>query len=126
MPRKVRTLLLALVVIFVLAMMTVLFWFVGRTPPASPLPNPNGYDDFLNAAALLTGDVGNASTLHHDGLRALVSTNAEPLRLLRLGLTRGCSVPTDFAMTNVAGLLGDLANLTQVRQQEGLNRFFQG
>ena len=63
MSRKVRTLLLALMVIFVLAMLTVVFLFVGRTPPPPPLPNPNGYDDFLKAAALLTGDVGNASTL---------------------------------------------------------------
>ena len=69
------------------AMLTVVFLFVGRTSPPSPLPNPNGYDDFLKAAALLTGNVGNASTLDHEGLRALVSTNAESLRLLRLGLT---------------------------------------
>jgi len=122
MPRKVRTLLLALTVIFVLAMLTVLFLFVGRTAPPSPLPNPNGYDDFLKAAALLTGDVGNASTLDHDGLRALVSTNSESLRLLRLGLTRGCSVPTDSAMTNISGLLGDLANLkslARLLEEEG-------
>jgi hypothetical protein len=75
------------------------------------LPNPNGYDDFLQAAAALTGDIGNSSTLDHDGLRALVSTNAEALRLLRLGLTRNCSVPTDSAMTNVAGMVTDLPRL---------------
>jgi hypothetical protein len=122
MPRKVRTLLLALVALFLVATLTVLFLFVGRTPPPPPLPNPNGYDDFLNAAALLTGDVGNASTLDHDSLRALVSTNSEPLRLLRLGLTRGCSVPTDSAMTNISGLLGDLANLkslARLLEEEG-------
>jgi hypothetical protein len=122
MPRKTRTLLLALVVIFVLAMLTVFFLFVGRTPPPPPLPKPNGYDDFLNAAAVLTGDVGNASALDHDGLRALVSTNAESLRLLRLGLTRGCSVPTDSAMTNMAGLLSDMASLkslARLLEEEG-------
>jgi hypothetical protein len=84
---------------------------MGQPPAPPPLPSPNGYNDFLKAAALLTGDVNNASTLDHDGLQALVSTNAESLRLIRLGLSRGCSVPTDSAMTNIAGVLADLPNL---------------
>jgi hypothetical protein len=111
MLQRFRKPLLALAVISVLAILTVLFLARGRTPPLPPLPNPNGYDDFLKAAALLTGDVSNASTLDHDGLRALMSTNAEPLRLIRLGLTRDCSVPTDSAMTNISGVLADLAGL---------------
>jgi len=121
MSRKAPTLLFALVVVFILATLMVLFLLVGRTPP-TPRPNPNGYDDFLKAAALLTGDVGNASALDHDGLRALVSTNSELLRRLRLGLTRGCSVPTESAMTNISGLLGDLANfksLALLLEEEG-------
>jgi len=122
MPRKVPTLLLALVVISVLAMLAVLVLFVGRTPPTPPLPNPNGYDDFMKAAGLLTGDVSNASALDHDSLRALMSTNSESLRLLRLGLTRGCSLPTDSATTNMSGLLSDLANsksLVRLFEEEG-------
>jgi hypothetical protein len=121
MSRKARTLLLALVVVLVLATLTMLCLLVGGTPP-TPLPNPNGYNDFLTAAGLLTGDISNASALDHDGLRALVSTNSESLRLLRLGLTRGCSVPTDSAMTNMTGLLSDLANLkslVRLLEEEG-------
>jgi hypothetical protein len=38
MPRKVRTLLLALVAIFVLAMLSVPAFSVGRTPPRLPCP----------------------------------------------------------------------------------------
>lgn len=106
MPRKTRTLLLALPAIFVLALLTVFFLSVGRPPPRAPLPNPNGYDDFLKAGTLLTGDVFNASTLDHDSLRALVSTNSESLRLLRLGLTRQCALDTDAAMTNFSGMVG--------------------
>jgi hypothetical protein len=122
MSRKIPALLFALVVVFLLATLTVLFLLVGRTSPAPPLPNPNGYDDFLKAAAVLTGDVGNASALDHDGLKALVSTNSESLRLLRLGLTRGCSLPTESAMTNISGLLSDLANLkslVRLLEEEG-------
>ena len=121
MPRKIPRLLLALVVVFVLATLTVLFLLVGGTPP-TPLPNPNGYDDFLKAATALTGDVGNASALDHDSLRALLATNSESLRLLRLGLTCTCSVPTESAMTNITGLLGDLANLkslARLLEEEG-------
>ena len=95
MPRKSHSLLLALMVVFALAMVTVVFLSENRNPPPRPLPNPNGYDDFLKAAALLSGDVGNASALDHDGLRALVSTNSESLRLARLGLSRQCALPAD-------------------------------
>jgi hypothetical protein len=111
MPQKTCRLLLALALVTGLAFLTVLFISGGRTPPRPPLPNPNGYDDFLKAAASLTGVVGKDWTLDHDGLRALVSTNSESLRLLRLGFTRDCSVPADSAMTNVPGMMSDLARL---------------
>jgi hypothetical protein len=120
MLRKARTLLLALVVIFVLATLTVSFLSVSRPPPPPPLPNPNGYDDFLKAAALLT--VGDAFTLDHEALQALVSTNTESLRLLRLGLTRQCALPADSAMTNDWGMLRDfiaMKRLTQLLTAEG-------
>jgi hypothetical protein len=116
MPRKTRTLLLASVVMFVVAILTALFLPVGGTPPRPPVPNPNGYDDFLKAAALLAGDVGNASTLDHNGLGALVSSNSESLGLLRLGLTRQCALPAGVAMTNSSGLLGSLAAMKQLAQ----------
>jgi hypothetical protein len=116
MLRKARTLRLALVAVFLLAMLAVLFLTLGRTPPPVPLPNPNGYDDFLKGASLVAGNVGNADTLDHEALRALVSTNAESLRLLRLGLTRHCALPADSAMTNVSGMLNDLAAMKQLVQ----------
>jgi hypothetical protein len=116
MPRRVRVLLLASAVIVVLTTLTVLLLTVDRLPPLPPLPNPNGYDDFLKAAALLTGDAGNASTLRHEALRALVSANSESLRLLRLGLTRQCAFPAASAMTNVSGMLSDLAAMKRLGQ----------
>ena len=100
----------------VLLMLTLLVVSTGRTRSFPPLPNPNGYDDFLKAAALLTGDVGKDLTLDHDGLRSLVSTNSESLRLVRLGLTRDCSVPTESAMRNVAGMLTDMSDLKRLVQ----------
>jgi hypothetical protein len=117
-----RKLLLALAVFVVGILLAALAITLSGPPTRSPLPNPNGYNDFLKAAAVLTGDVGNASTLAHDDLRALVSTNAESLRLLRLGLTRGCSAPTDSAMRNVPGMMSDLASfksLARLLEEEG-------
>jgi hypothetical protein len=113
MGRKNRTLLFALVLASVLIALAV-FILIGRTASPPPLPNPNGYDDFLKASVALSGDVNNARTLEHDDLRALVSTNAESLRLLRLGLTRDCCLPTESAMTNLTGVLADLSNLKSV------------
>jgi hypothetical protein len=64
----------------------------------------------------LTGTPIDSTTLDHEALQALVSTNAESLRLLRLGLTRQCALPADSAMTNVSGMLGDLAAMKQLAQ----------
>ena len=111
MPRKIRAWLLALGVIFVLAMVTVLFLFVGRTPPSPPLPNPNGYDDFRRAGQAVAGNLDEFSDLDHEGLRALVVSNAEALRMLRVGLTHRCAVPTDAAIANLAAVNHDLIAL---------------
>ena len=44
----------------------------------------------------------------------MVSTNAEPLRLLRLGLTRQCVMPMDSALTNAAGSMNQLARMKRL------------
>src|SRR5262249_11416740 len=106
MPRRVRIfVLLAVAVILAIGAWTVL------KPPAPisfPLPNPNGYDDLVKAAGALTGDFGDYQTLGEEPLSALVATNTEALRLVRLGLTRTCSVPTDLLITNFQGFMGEL------------------
>ena len=109
-----RILALCAVALALLGLVALLGFFSSRPPPPTPLPNPNGYDDFLQAAASLTGDVGNSSTFDQDMLREFVAANAEPLRLLRLGLTRHCSVPTDEVMTNFPATINNLARLKQL------------
>src|SRR3569832_1425630 len=110
MARKTRILVLSLVVVSVLLALTALI-FSGKPLSVPSLPNPNGYDDFLKAAGLLNGDLSNASALDHDQHRALLSTNSESLRLLRLCLTRSCSIPTQAGFTNQTGMLSDLTAL---------------
>src|SRR5438046_2068994 len=95
---KLRYVLLAFLIIAALAF--VFGSLIGRTPKAAPLPNPNGYDDFIRAAGLMTVDLGDYRALEHDKLQSLISTNAEALRVLRVGLSRQCSIPTEFVANN--------------------------
>jgi len=120
MLQRFRKPLLALAVIFVLAMLTVIILSGGRTSPLPPLPNPNGYDDFLKASEVVTGNFRDVPELNRDSLDALVSTNTEALRLLRLALTRQCLMPMDSTLTN-AGIdhLGGMKRLAQLLTTEG-------
>jgi len=113
MPWKTRRRLVALALVAGLMCLTLAFILAGRTPLRLPLPDPNGYDDFVKAGkAVVGGDLSSYSTFDHDRLRDVVATNAEALRLFRLGLTRHCSVPTDSALTNdVARRMDELASL---------------
>ena len=117
MPRKIRVLVLALVVVFVLAILSLIVFIARPLSARPPLPNPNGYDDFVKASEVVTG---NLDELDREGLRALVSTNAEALRLLRLGLTRQCMMPMDSALTN-AGIdqLAGMKRLVRLLAAEG-------
>src|SRR5437879_3444846 len=108
MRRRIRTVLLTTVVISMLGVLAVMLFAYGGTASRTSLPHPNGYDDFLKAHSKITGDVGGYSNLSFEELRHLVSTNAESLRLLRLGFTRTCSVPTAAAMTNIPAMMTDL------------------
>ncbi len=116
MPRKIRRLVLALVVIFVVAILSLIVFIARPLPARPPLPNPNGYDDFVKASEAVLRNVGDFRTLNRDSLDALVSTNAEALRLLRLGLTRQCLMPMDSALTNASGMLSQLAGMKQLVQ----------
>ena len=83
-----------------LVLLVVAVYSTGTVPASPPLPNPNGYTDFVQAGEAIQGSPGDSPTLDQAGLRALTSTNAEPLRQLRLGLTRQCYLPMDSNFTN--------------------------
>jgi hypothetical protein len=109
--------------IAVLALVLALLAITIRGGPArAPLPNPNGYDDFIKASGLIVGNVGDFTTLDRDSLHNLVSSNAEPLQLVRLGLTKACEMPMDSMLTNAAGMintLGGMKRLAQLAVAEG-------
>jgi hypothetical protein len=106
--RRVLFVLGGLVALLLVASLVILF--LGRTA-SPPLPNPNGYTDLLQAGQTVSGNLDNLADRDRDGLRALMATNAEALRLLRVGLSRECSVPTDAVIANLAGAVNDLPSL---------------
>ena len=94
--------------------MALLVFTADRPPVRPPLPNPNGYDDLVNAGEAAQANIGNWPNLDLDSLAALVSANAESLRLLRLGLTRQCVMPMDSALTNATGMMNQLARMKRL------------
>jgi len=111
MRKKLRSLLLALMASLAVAIVAWLAFTSRRSASLPPLPTPNGYDDFLKAAAMIVPDVGGYASYDHDHLRGWVSSNLQALHLVRLGLSRSCATPTDFNRTNLTDIL------TQIGQQ---------
>jgi hypothetical protein len=124
MARRLRKLYLVLLVVGLLGGLIGWRWYVGgRMPAAPPLPNPNGYDDFVKAGAGIIGDVSDLQKLDEKALAALVSTNAEPLRLARVGLSRPCEVPFT---ENYLPDLSAMKHLAQMLAGEGKLAELQG
>src|SRR5439155_19023133 len=76
----------------------------------APLPNPNGYDDFVNAGRLVSKTSWNYRSLTRDELGALVAENAEALKLVRLGLTKECRVPIEYSQEYLERHLQELSS----------------
>jgi hypothetical protein len=73
----------------------------NQLPSAGPpLPKPNGYDDLVQAARMVSDNTSDWSTMSEEDLRALVMKNSEALKLVRTGLTHVCHVPLDFSAPN--------------------------
>jgi len=93
-----------------------------QLPPAAPLPSPNGYDDFVKAGLLIATNNFDPYDLSVEELRELAPQYAEALRLVRIGLSRECRVPsmsTQFTDTTHIKVLGSLKQLAQALSAEG-------
>jgi hypothetical protein len=118
MTKKTRNWLIAL---SILAFPFVLFFgfliFMEEPlPPVAPLPNPNGYDDLVNAGKLVTDGVGEYSTMKAAQLRELVGENTVALELARSGLSNECRVPVQYSESYISNHLEDLAGLKRLAQ----------
>ena len=99
-----------------MAVMGVIY-FLWPAPPSATgalLPSPNGYDDFVKAGTMLA--TTDYSKMTKEELKVHLETNQEPLRLLRLGLTRECEVPTEDSMAYFQRHFPDLMCIKRVAQ----------
>lgn len=97
MARPIPKLLTGFFVLAVLLVIATLVMTRNQSPPASPpLPNPNGYDDLIQAGRMVADNTSDFSTMSEGDLRVLVTKNSEAVKLARTGLTRACQVPLNM------------------------------
>ncbi|HEY5041322.1 MAG TPA: hypothetical protein VIK53_04910 [Verrucomicrobiae bacterium] len=115
-----------LVLIFVLpfAFFFALLEFGNHPAPLadSPMPNPNGYDTFVNAGELLQGQAGLYETMSELELASLVASNSEALAIMRSAFSNECRVPVQYSVgywQNHTKDLIALRNLAQTLAAEG-------
>jgi hypothetical protein len=110
--KVIKYVVLAVIVINVII---ITYVFLGNsTPPPTPLPNPNGYDDFVKAGQMVKGNPSTNDTMSKEELEGLIAANAEALKLVRLGLSRECREPVEYSDSYATKLLPELANFKQL------------
>jgi hypothetical protein len=115
MTKKTRNWLIALSILtfpFVLFFGFLIFMEEPLSPLA-PLPNPNGYDDFLAAGRMLDlNEYGNYAVNHSNldlnALSQLVSKSSEALKRARMGLNHDCLTPNNYSPRYILGLATNL------------------
>jgi hypothetical protein len=104
--------------ITVIAVLLILVIATPKLELESPLPVPNGYDDFLKAMTLLEPSPpdwqGMKGEEQHTALRKLVAANQAALDLARSGLSKECRMaPYEMNATNSTHL-NDLAKFKRL------------
>jgi len=119
MARPVAKLLTLFAVLAAVLVVGALLLALHSPPQPDPLPNPNGYDDFVKAGKALQ-DV-DYSSLKGDALRTAISNNAGALNLARTGLSRDSRMPLDYKEIDSAHFrnLPKLKGLAQAFVAEG-------
>jgi hypothetical protein len=113
MTRFARGVVIVLLAVLLVAAVLLITSSWSATP-LPPLPNPNGYNDFVKAGQMVSQDSGNYTDMNVAQLRTLVASNAAALKLAALGLSRECRTPMDLS-TNFASL-SELPALKRVAQ----------
>jgi hypothetical protein len=116
MTKKTRNWLLALGILafpFVLFLGCLIF-MEESPPPLTPLPNPNGYDDFLKASQQLADNTGALDETNAAQLQKIVSADAAAVALARAGLSNQCRVQVQFSESYISNHLDDLAGIKRL------------
>lgn len=124
--KRVGVIVLAVVPV-ALAGAWILWKTAGFDPPA--LPDPNGYDDFIQAGRRLAMDPSSFDEQSMEELTVLVASNAPALAMMRAGLEKACRVPLAYTIaegTNWAVELPLLKQLAQANCAEARLQSLQG
>lgn len=83
-----------------------------NAPP--PLPTPNGYTALIQAAAMMTNESIDFSTMDPQQLRAFVEHNTNALQLVRSALKERIQTPTEFSVNYNSTHLTDVAGMKRI------------
>jgi hypothetical protein len=123
MAKKTRNWLLALGIIALpfLIFLGFLASDFFAPPPLPSLPNPNGYDDFVNAGQMVASNTSDFDKMSEQELETLVDENSNALQLVRSGLQMQCRVALDYSPDSSTFLdqLAGMKRLTQAFVAEG-------
>ena len=107
--RKIRVLLITGLLLLVTLLIAVSYFSSSSQLAAEIVPHPNGYDDFVAAGKLLTGDAPDRKTATLSELQAYLATNQPALERARLGLTKDCASPTVYTTNYIESLASSLS-----------------
>src|ERR1700677_2697324 len=113
LEKKIKWLFTLVVLANLIIVFVVVLGALQPAPPR-PMPNPNGYDDFVKAGTMLADKTSDYSTMKQPELAALVATNADAIKLLRIGLSRECRLPDDYSSNYFDRVLSELADQRQL------------
>jgi hypothetical protein len=112
---------LALIGVLALAMVAAVVWALMPGRFDDRMPDPNGYDDLVAAARMISGEMpttktGDYSTVDTEALRAFVDPNIKAIERARLGLSRECRVrlPVEYMAPSWMEDGGKLRNLARL------------
>lgn len=106
-------------IVIVINLMIVAVVILDQNPAAHrAMPVPNGYDDFLKAGTTVVAPPNDLDQLTLDQLNRYVAANAEPLKLVRVGLARQVAVPIEYSLAWTE------QHMTSLSSMKGLHRAF--
>ena len=121
-----RAALVSISLLMTLPLAAVYWWLATPLPiPQTTLPNPNGYDDLVEAGKMLQNVtvpyVGTDSFAHlkpatHAELEAFVAQQAPVYKLMSTGLAKPCQVPVTWNDPEMRWYSAELSSFSEFRQ----------
>jgi hypothetical protein len=116
-PRPWRRRLIVMGLVFGVAAAIFALSPTRRQPPPIKLPDPNGYDDLVQAGSLIHGDwpnKGDFAKAKVDDVRAFVEANKASLDRARVGLSRECVATFDNTQDGLSKHLDSFGRIRSV------------